>query len=380
MKNNYFSQEEIKALMNNKTFTSLYAIATPEGLHLCPCVGKDNSVLRVLPPLKVNLKKNVSYSIEMGGEFCKVADALDFSKASVVYDEGDIPQFVVGKKGFRMAELCPSDKRFDLNLSGYEGTITLSALDVKRVKNVAVSCSYDNARYFMNGVYLDPENGAIVATDGRRMAYQEGDCASGLKEYSDSHGDFIIPRQVVPYLDDSGAKISWAFHLIKATEEVKKNGGHDAFAVYAWYLLETGDATYLFNPIDGHFPNWKKVCPAWSVSDFNTCKFDFEAVSKVKKQKFTRITFRDGSCFQDYNGMELNYDFALPSLPEGKSVSFDAELLKDGSKLFGKKADVQVAFPETSEAAITKAVEFKDVAESANTLHFIIMPLNPNYC
>lgn len=380
MKQNYFSKDELKALMSHKA-ANLIAIATPQGLRLCPQQDKGMRVIRVLSPLEVTLKSNETYSIEMGGEFCKVADVLDFTKVSVKYD-GEVPYLVVGKKEFRMAKCSFSSKASDLNLSGYEGSITLNEEDVKRVKNVVISSYTWDDRASMEGVYFDPDTGAMVATDGVRMAWQEGENTPEIVKFSKAYDgvshDFIIPQWIIPYMDDSCAKISWAYNRIEATETAKKAGGHDAVEQYAWWMLETGGATYMFKPIDGKFPNWKRVCPDWSASDFKTGEFDFEAVSKVKKQKITIITFRDGSCFQNYNDMELDYGIEFPALPEGKRVSFDADRLKDGVKLFGKKARVQVAVPEPAPQSdpdiITKAVEFKDAVESKHTLHYIIMP------
>ena len=87
-----------------------------------------------------------------------------------------------------------------------------------------------------------------------------------------------------------------------------------------------------------------------------------------------------GSCFQNYNDMELDYGIEFPNLPSGKRVSFDVEMIKDGVKLFGKKVRVQIALPEPAPQSdpdiITKAVEFKDAVESKHTLHYIVMPCN----
>lgn len=383
MKQSYFPKDELKALMSHKG-ANLIAIATPQGLRLCPQLDKNTHVIRALTPLDVYLKDNESYSIEMGSEFCKVADMLDFTKVSVKYD-GEVTYLVIGKKEFRMAKCSFNSKASDLNLSGYEGSVTLNEEDVKRVKNVVISSYVGDGREFMKGVYFDPNTGAMVATDGRRMAWQEGESSEEIVKFSKLYNEldysfcFIIPQWIVPYLDDKGAKFSYGFNRIEATEEAKKNGGHDAIEVYAWWLLETNGATYLYRPIDGKFPNWMKVCPAWAQSDFKTVDFDFDEFNRVKKQAFTRITFRDGSCFQNYNGMELDYGISLPCLPEGVRVNFDNEMLKDGVKLFGKKARVQVALPspcpDTPEV-ITKAVEFKDEHESKNIMHYIVMPCN----
>lgn len=379
MKQSYFPKDELKALMGHKA-ASLMAIATAQGLRLCPQLDRDGHVIRALTPLDVHLNDSETYSIEMGGEFCKVADALDFTKVSVRYD-GEVPYLVVGKGEFRMAKCSFSSRACAPRLSGYEGSITLSEEDVRRVKNVVISSFHARVgREFLRGVYFDPDTGAMVATDGRRMAWQEGDSSEEIVRFSKLYNElgrefhFIIPQWIVPYLDDEGAKFSYGFNRI-----AKRNGGHDAVEMYSWWLLETNGATYLYRPIDGKFPNWKKVCPAWAVSDFKTVDFDFGELNKIKKQKLTRITFRDGGCFQDYAGMELDYGVSLPCLPDGIRVSFDNELLKDGAKLFGKKARVQVALPSPcpdSPDVVTKAVEFKDEHESKNTMHYIVMPCN----
>ena len=90
MKNQFFNPLQLKHLMAHKG-SGLRAIATPEGLRLCPDCSYN--VMHVLDPIPVNMNmkdvrhedgRNKTYSISEGYQIAKLADALDFSKAEVV--------------------------------------------------------------------------------------------------------------------------------------------------------------------------------------------------------------------------------------------------------------------------------------------------------
>lgn len=382
----FFNASEIKALAGHKSY-SIRAVADGEGLRLCPLVDKQGRVLRVLPPLDVKVAPGF-YSVEDTQRLIpSCADVLDFSKAEVVVHD-TVPYLVLGKKEFRMASLETAEERYAYRHDKYQGTVTLTADDVARVKRVGIACSDDEARRFLNGVLLDRE-GPCVATDGRRLALHEGSAPAGLATYINAgagENDFIIPREVIPHMRDGAfAEISWGFEFHKPESKDSEPEWHQ----WEWFRLRTDGEEYLFTAIYGKFPNWHRVCPDWAASDFKRVVFDFKGLSSYKKsgpQDPGRVCFRDGGCYQMYKDeIELSLGVEFPSLPDGVQLWMNVFYLQDCAKLFGPKVMVDVALPGAVvpdnpdvPKSITNAFEIREAggASERPLLHYICMPLN----
>lgn len=381
-----FKASEIKALTGHKG-SSLWTVADGEGLRLCPLVDKQGKVLRVLPPLKVDVAPGF-YSVEDTQRLISsCADVLDFSKAEVVMHD-TVPYLVLGKKEFRMASLETAEERYAYRHDMYQGTVTLTADDVARVKRVGLACSDDPMRLALNGVFLDRE-GPCVATDGRRLAWHEGTAPVGLASYINAgagENDFIIPREVIPLMrDGSGAEISWGFEFYKPENEDLKPEWHQ----WDWFRLCTDGEEYLFKSVWGKFPNWRKVCPEWTASDLKRVVFDFKGLSAYKKSgpnDLGRVCFRDGGCFQMFRDeIELSLGVEFPSLPEGTELWMNVFYMQDCVKLFGPKVMVDIALPDAFvpdnpdvPKSIVRAFEIREAGGDTGRpiLHYICMPLN----
>ncbi len=386
MKSNFFNPLQLRHLMSHKG-NYLKAIATEEGLRLCPDFAQG--VIHVLDPVPVKMDvsdirdedgRYITYMIEDGYKIAKLADMIDFTKAEII-KENDVLYFVVGKKHFCMKLFSASAPYFDLNLENYAGTVEWNDAATKAFKKCSVACADDICRLYLQGVYVDSENDTLVATDGRRMTYHKSDfVTSGFSEFGKFHpedrddNDFILPANVIRFLDGY-TKVSYAFHDVKA-----EGDNRSIHRVYNWWKLETGfhTETYLFNPIEGRFPNWRKVVPEFSDSHYEhkVVTFDFEGMKnfrKAGKNDLMKCTFHDGTCTQMYDDeLELDLGVAFP-LPEGVDMSCNAQFLIDGVDVFGKQAEVDIALPDPDEGHILKAV---DIADKDNLLHYVIMPMN----
>jgi len=390
MKSQFFNPLQMKHLMAHKG-SYLKAIATEEGLRLCPDFA--DHVVHVLDPIPVKMDmkdvrtddgRNKTYCIEEGYQIAKLADVLDFTKAEVV-EENEVLYFVIGKKKFPMKDLCMSGQEYDLNIQGYTGYIQLSSDTSEAIKKCNIATYPDGPeRPFLQGVYLDPEDGTAVATDGRRMIYHKligGAAIGGLGSFvksnpnKDETNEFILPAWAVPYINGY-TEIHYAYK--DYSEPQGKRVSHHA---WSYWMLKADNEIYLFNTIQGQFPKWRKVAPEYYDPGRVLVKdtFDFEGMKRYKKAGShdpMKCRFAEGTCTQMYNGeIELDIGVKFPGLKDGEDLFCNAQLLIDGIKVFGKQAEVNVSLPEPDEQKhILKAV---DISSAEGNLHYVIMPMNP---
>lgn len=388
MKNQFFNPLQLKHLMAHKG-TCLKAIATPEGLRLCPDFA-DN-VVHVLDPIPVKMDmkdirhddgRNKTYSISDGYQIAKLADALDFSKAEVKEVNG-VLHFEVGKKLFSMSNLCVPDREYGLNIQGYTGRVQLSAAASEAIKKCNIAAHpAGKERYFLQGVYLDPEDNTAVATDGYRLMYHklEEAAVSGLGAFVKSNpnkgetDEFILPTWAVPYINGY-TEIHYAYK-----DYSEPQGRRVSHSAWSYWMLKADNEIYLFHTIQGQFPKWKKVAPEYYDSDRTLVKdtFDFEGMKRYKKagsKDPMRCRFSEGTCTQMYNDeIELDIGVKFPGLKDGVDMYCNAQFLIDGIKVFGKQAEVNVSLPEPDvQNHIVKAV---DISTTDGNMHYVVMPMN----
>ena len=370
MKSNFFNPLQLKHLMAHKG-SYLRAIATDEGLRFCPDFAQN--IVHVLDPVPVNMDasdirgkdgRNITYMIEDGYQIAKLADALDFTKAEVVKD-GNCLDFVVGKKHFCMKLLSASEPQFDLNLEGYTGYVQFSYETAEAIKK----CDVASQPY-----------GMVVATDGRRMIYHKligGAAIGGMEAFvktnpnKDETNNFILPTWAVPYLDGY-TEVHYAYH-----DHSEPQGIRVSHHAWSYWMLKTGDETYLFNPIEGQFPKWRKVAPEYynSGMEYTKSVFDFEGMKRFKKCGILdpmRCVFKGDTCTQMYQGeIELDLKVELAGLPENVDMACNAQFLIDGIKVFGKKPEVDIGLPDAEDGHILRAVDF---VSTDGACHYVIMP------
>ena len=111
------------------------------------------------------------------------------------------------------------------------------------VQQSVFAISDDETRYFMNGVYLEKNEGKInmVATDGRRLAYISKDAGKEIGDFS----GVIIPPKILNTI-------------------VKRSGDEGSVSIsISDKSIFINFASYKFSSvlIEGMFPNYKKVIP-----------------------------------------------------------------------------------------------------------------------
>ena len=131
-------------------------------------------------------------------------------------------------------------------------------LNVNYLKAAAIVTGKEEARYYLKGVAIQAnEKGVfIVATDGHRaLAFKQTD------SYQGQPIDIIIPTEII--------------NSLKTKEEtVELSNGSQ------WSL-----GNIIFNPIDGTFPDWRRIAPSSisnEISQFNFSYLgDFAKVAKA---------------------------------------------------------------------------------------------------
>ena len=124
-------------------------------------------------------------------------------------------------------------------------------IDLRAIKAAALAMSREQTRYYLCGVCMDidPAHGAIaVATDGHRLIACLAAGASALPAM-DAARAIIIPADTVKRLKITRKVFNRA--------ELRDNGDG------TWSILH-GSEIHSFRPVDGTFPEWRRVLPRHS--------------------------------------------------------------------------------------------------------------------
>lgn len=127
------------------------------------------------------------------------------------------------------------------------------------VRRVGHAASTEGTRYYLNGIFLNNEDGKAryVATDGARLAsYQSADA------WPEGAPDVIMPTGLCAVLADSGdGALSWDERKVR-------------------FVREGGNVTITGKTIDGSYPDYRRVIP----SVHSVFQFDSEdALGAIKR-------------------------------------------------------------------------------------------------
>ncbi|MDR3232118.1 MAG: DNA polymerase III subunit beta [Planctomycetaceae bacterium] len=112
------------------------------------------------------------------------------------------------------------------------------------IRRTTFASDQDNAKYALGGVYFEMLDSSIsaVATDGRRMAWQEG---SGQSVNEHKVESSILPTKTLQLLervlqDDENVKVAVSEHRV---------------------LFESGNFVFFSRLVEGRFPKWRNIIP-----------------------------------------------------------------------------------------------------------------------
>lgn len=157
-------------------------------------------------------------------------------------------------------------------------------IDRKAFKAVALFKAVQDVRYYLNGIFVEfnPMETRIVATDGHTLAVHRADA----KDDNEGSGNFIIPLDAIKQI------LSWKLPA-KSMHDVFTITVPDGFLVSNFELRADfyGNAC-VFKPIEGTFPNYRKVIPDTASGEITHLNPDYlarcdEAVAIIKDNKKT---------------------------------------------------------------------------------------------
>ena len=226
------------------------------------------------------------------------------------------------------------------------------------ISQTIFSISVDEARYFMNGVYMEKNENSLlmVATDGRRLSYISVDPEAEIQDFN----GIIIPPKIL--------------NLIK---KLSSGEGNLSLAVTEKTVFVKFDNQKISSTlIEGQFPNFNRVIP--ESQDFNVVleksaiSEALKRVSLLAEQKSKRIylTFSNGNLNLKSEESEIGMaDEDIPCDYSGDDVRLAVNYmyLMDPLKVI-KEDNLILQFTESNRAITMKC-------EPEGDYFHIIMPM-----
>lgn len=175
-------------------------------------------------------------------------------------------------------------------------------LPLTLLKAALICTAKEDVRFYLVGVAID--QGHIVATDGHRAFYAPVPVAQDAPQV-------IIPRSAID------------FFLKKATAELKKKAEKATVKVSITEgctgELRTATVSETFVPIDGKFPEWKRIIPKFKAEEYQGGDLSFNWSYMADFQKIAKIlgSKNDGAILipnKETNGAAL-VEFVDPRFP-----------------------------------------------------------------
>jgi DNA polymerase-3 subunit beta len=256
----------------------------------------------------------------------------------------------IGSEQFPQLSDIDDDRYFGISLAEFKEMISQTVFAV----------SDDETRYFMNGVYFERavDGLAMVATDGRRLAYIKRPITEGVPEFK----GVIIPPKILSLVLHRGQNEG----LIELAVTEK-----NLFIKFGTYRLSTV-------LIEGQFPNYQKVIPEKQLHELTVKRQDvIDALKRVSifvEQK-SRRTYMNLSTDKLIIASEENEigtaKEELQCVYEGPDaiIAMNYKYIEEPLKVIDSD-EIKLRFTETSRAVTI-------TAEPASDYFHILMPMQP---
>ena len=244
-------------------------------------------------------------------------------------------------------KIITSDKYPELQSVSEDKYFSIPQQDIiEMISQTIFAISDDETRYFMNGVYLEQQEGnlVMVATDGRRLSYISRKFEQNIQDFD----GVIVPPKILG--------------LIK---KLASGEGDLSVAVTEKNLFVQFDNQKISsNLIEGQFPNYKRVIP--ESQEYNlTVKKDellnaLKRVSLLVELKSRRIYINLGENIFTLNSEESEIGIAKEEIeceysgPE-MSIALNYLYLLEPLKVINSE-DVNIEFTESNKALSLNSV------------------------
>lgn len=213
--------------------------------------AEDNGLTIKATDLKVGFESKIPVSIVSPGsttvfcdKFLSILRSLPDGEVEFRQEEDKLLIIPKEKKIDFQLRTISSEKYPELQKISEDRFFQISQKDfIEMVTQTSFAVSDDETRYFMNGVYLENEDGDLlmVATDGRRLSFIRKGFDIQVPEFN----PVIIPPKIL--------------NLVK---KLSSGEGNISFAVSDKSVFIHFDNQKLSsNLIEGQFPNYKRVIP-----------------------------------------------------------------------------------------------------------------------
>lgn len=242
-----------------------------------------------------------------------------------------------------------------------ESSITVTAADWRKIwKRVSPAISTDECRYYLNGVHIerdktseDPTRFVAVTTDGHRLVAQGFNATQTAGEWKSSIPKISTLKGIIKILAKSKAE------ALTITQDTLGNNAR----------INIGDTSIHCRPIDGTFPDWRRVVPTEFSSNIKAIGSEFSAALsavKLPTKYMLGVTIEPNCVAADLTtnsaewgsakaGLQceitgaapkisLNINFLIAALQAAGpgEITLDMKADKDPRRLTGEDPDLQV--------------------------------------
>ena len=245
--------------------------------------AENNTLTIKATDLKVGFESTIPVSVSVPGSTTVFCDKFLSILRSIPDGEVEFKQeqdrLVIlpkeNKIDFQLKSIA-SDKFPELQKISDENYFQIPQQDfIAMITQTIFAVSDDETRYFMNGVYMENEEGTLVmvATDGRRLSFIKKEFTNDVPAFN----PVIIPPKIL--------------NLIK---KLSSGEGTLSFAIMDKSIFVQFDNKKLTsNLIEGQFPNYRRVIPSSQEYELKVNRNSFmEALRRVSllvEQKSRRL-------------------------------------------------------------------------------------------
>ncbi len=235
--------------------------------------ARDNALTLRATDLKVGFETRLPVEVSTPGRTTIYCDKLlgilrTLPEGDVEFELKDNAQFVIHprtrKVDFRLKSI-DAEKFPEIHTASDDQYFEVSQKDfIEMVGQTIFAVSDDETRYFMNGVYMEQDNGELVmvATDGRRLSFVKKVPGKAVPEFP----GVIIPPKVL--------------NLVR---KLASGEGNFLLAVTDKNIFVRFENRRISSAlIEGQFPNYRRVIPEQQEYELSVSKADLtDALKRV---------------------------------------------------------------------------------------------------